>query len=116
MPTILLVEDNELNRDMLSRRLERLGHRVGLAADGLEALEAVSAEAYDLILLDLWMPKLDGVGVLERLQPARVTEPTERIRGRTDLLAIHSAADRAHPGMPTDRHVRPRDRTPICRD
>ncbi|MFM1904383.1 MAG: Adenylate cyclase [Planctomycetota bacterium] len=65
---ILVVDDSEENREMLARRLKRLGHRVGLAADGREALERLRAGGYDLMLLDLWMPNLDGVGVLERLK------------------------------------------------
>lgn len=65
---LLVVDDNEMNRDMLSRRLERQGYTVTTAADGLEALEAVARESFDLVLLDIMMPGLDGHGVLARLK------------------------------------------------
>ena len=60
MARILLVEDNEMNRDMLSRRLERKGHQVVIATDGEQALDLAAAEKSDLILLDMSLPVLDG--------------------------------------------------------
>src|ERR1051326_5700651 len=57
---ILLVEDNELNRDMLSRRLERRGFKVALACDGRQAIFAAKTESPDLILMDLSLPEIDG--------------------------------------------------------
>ena len=66
--TILIVDDSPENREMLSRRLVQLGHEVGFAADGIACLEQVRQQAFDLILLDLWMPKLDGMSVLEQLK------------------------------------------------
>ena len=60
MPKILLVEDNEMNRDMLSRRLERKGYQVVLAVDGQSGVELAQAEAPDLILMDMSLPVLDG--------------------------------------------------------
>jgi two-component system cell cycle response regulator DivK len=65
---LLLVEDNELNRDMLSRRLRRAGFEVALAADGEEALAAVRAQRPDLMLLDMNLPVLDGWSVCERVR------------------------------------------------
>ncbi|MGA0040145.1 MAG: adenylate/guanylate cyclase domain-containing protein [Pirellulales bacterium] len=65
---ILVVDDSSTNREILSRRLLQLGHQVGFAADGIECLEQVRAKPYDLILLDIWMPRLDGMGVLEQLK------------------------------------------------
>lgn len=53
MSKILLVEDNEMNRDMLSRRLERKGYTVALAEDGRQALEMIEAQKFDLVLLDI---------------------------------------------------------------
>ena len=68
MAKILLVEDNELNRDMLSRRLVRRGHQVEMAADGGEALEAAARNRPDLILLDMSLPTLDGWEVARLLK------------------------------------------------
>ena len=66
---ILLVEDNEMNRDMLSRRLARRGYRVRLAADGREGwLAALSGAPLDLILLDMSLPEMDGWEVARRLK------------------------------------------------
>ena len=60
MPAILLVEDNELNRDMLSRRLARRGYVVLVAQDGEEAQAMASAHLPDLILMDIGLPEMDG--------------------------------------------------------
>ncbi len=68
MPRILLVEDNELNRDMLSRRLMRRGYQVDLAADGKEGLQMAESTSPDLILLDLSLPGMDGWEVLRQLK------------------------------------------------
>lgn len=57
---VLLVEDNELNRDMLSRRLTRAGHEVLLAADGQQALDLIRSDAPDVVLLDMNLPVKDG--------------------------------------------------------
>jgi CheY-like chemotaxis protein len=60
MPTILLVEDNALNRDMLSRRLIRRGYRVISAPDGEQGHQLASSEGPDLILMDIGLPGMDG--------------------------------------------------------
>jgi CheY-like chemotaxis protein len=60
MPRILLVEDNEMNRDMLSRRLERRGFTILIAVDGAQGVAMARAEAPELILLDMSLPVLDG--------------------------------------------------------
>jgi sigma-B regulation protein RsbU (phosphoserine phosphatase) len=65
---LLVVDDNEMNRDMLSRRLQRQGFEVALAEDGRQALDAVAAQAFDLILLDIMMPVMNGYDVLARLK------------------------------------------------
>ncbi|MFQ5612120.1 MAG: PP2C family protein-serine/threonine phosphatase [Anaerolineae bacterium] len=65
---ILVVDDNENNRDLLRRQLERQAHRVAMAEDGVEALEMCRAQPFDLILLDLAMPKMNGYQVLEHLK------------------------------------------------
>ncbi|MEM6795729.1 MAG: protein kinase [Acidobacteriota bacterium] len=66
--TLLVVDDNEENRDMLSRRLERRGYRVLRAEDGEAALATVASESVDLILLDVMMPGIDGLEVLQRVR------------------------------------------------
>jgi two-component system cell cycle response regulator DivK len=68
MARILLVEDNEMNRDMLSRRLERRGYTVLIAVDGQQGLDMAIAEKPDLILLDMSLPVLDGWEVAKRLK------------------------------------------------
>ena len=68
MPKILLVEDNEMNRDMLVRRLERRGFEVSSAADGQEALTLARTQLPDLILLDMSLPEIDGWEVARRLK------------------------------------------------
>lgn len=60
MPKILYVEDDEMNRDMLSRRLVRKGYDVVMAVDGQQGVDMAYAEAPDIILMDLSLPKLDG--------------------------------------------------------
>jgi len=60
MATLLLIEDNHLNRDMLSRRLTRRGYDVLLAADGEEGLEMVRRHRPNVVLMDLHLPRLDG--------------------------------------------------------
>ena len=65
---VLVVDDNESNRELLARRLEDQGYAVSLAVDGQDALDQVAATAFDLILLDIMMPRVDGRQVLERLK------------------------------------------------
>src|SRR5215217_1252156 len=60
MAKILLVEDNEMNRDMLSRRLRKKGYEVAIAVDGVEALKMARAERPDIILMDMALPVLSG--------------------------------------------------------
>jgi CheY-like chemotaxis protein len=68
MPKILLVEDNEMNRDMLSRRLQRKGYEVVLALDGQSGVELSQTQAPDLILMDMSLPVLDGWEATRRLK------------------------------------------------
>jgi adenylate cyclase len=70
---VLIVDDNASNRDVLERRLAREGHQVVTAANGTSALELVGKETFDLILLDLIMPKMSGFEVLRRLKAAEHT-------------------------------------------
>ena len=70
MPKILLVEDNEMNRDMLSRRLLRKGFEVTLAVDGTEGVAMATAGGFDLILMDMSLPEIDGWEATRRVREA----------------------------------------------
>ncbi len=74
MPKILLVEDNEMNRDMLSRRLARKGYEVTIAVDGQQGIEVARSEAPDLILMDMSLPVLDGWEATRQLKAAAETK------------------------------------------
>ena len=87
---VLLVEDDESNRDMLSRRLEHRGYQVVTAVDGRDALEQARAEAPCLILMDVTLPVLDGLAA------------TRELKSRPDLRGIPVIALTAHAG-PEDR-------------
>ena len=73
MAKILLVEDNEMNRDVLSRRLERRGYQVIIAVDGQEGVALAASEAPDLILMDMSLPVLDGWEATRQLKAASAT-------------------------------------------
>ena len=90
MSKILLVEDNEMNRDMLSRRLKRKGFDVILAEDGQQGVDQATAEAPDLILMDLSLPVMDG------------WEATRTLKADEATRAIPVVALTAH-AMSTDR-------------
>jgi two-component system cell cycle response regulator DivK len=90
MLKILLVEDNEMNRDMLSRRLKRRGYEVVIAVDGGEGLALAQSEAPDLILMDMSLPVLDG------------WEATRRLKAAPETRAIPIIALTAH-AMSSDR-------------
>ena len=68
MPKILLVEDNEMNRDMLSRRLQRKGMDVVIAVDGQQGVNLARSEAPDLILMDMSLPIMDGYEATRRIK------------------------------------------------
>jgi serine phosphatase RsbU (regulator of sigma subunit) len=65
---VLVVDDVEANRDLLARRVRRMGHEVAIATNGREALDAIGRERFDLVLLDIMMPGMSGYEVLERLK------------------------------------------------
>jgi two-component system cell cycle response regulator DivK len=90
MRKILLVEDNEMSRDMLSRRLERKGYSVLLATDGAESVAIAQAEHPDLILMDMSLPVMDG------------WEATRQIKAKPETDAIPIIALTAH-AMAGDR-------------
>jgi len=66
--SLLVVDDNSMNRIMLSRYITKLGYRSSLAENGRQALEKLQAEPYDLVLLDVQMPEMDGYAVLKHLK------------------------------------------------
>jgi CheY-like chemotaxis protein len=74
MPRILLVEDNEMNRDMLSRRLARKGFEVLIAVDGQQGVDKTRTENPDLVLLDMSLPVLDGWEAARRLKGSSETK------------------------------------------
>jgi CheY-like chemotaxis protein len=76
MAKILLVEDNEMNRDMLSRRLIRNGHEVSIAIDGQQGVEMAVAQLPDLILMDMSLPVIDG---WEATRQIRANDATRKI-------------------------------------
>ena len=90
MPKILLVEDNEMNRDMLSRRLVRGGYEIIIAEDGARGVAMASSDRPDLILMDMSLPVIDG------------WEATRRIKATPELCKIPVIALTAH-AMATDR-------------
>lgn len=90
MPRILLVEDNEISRDILTRRLRKSGYQILFAADGVEALAAAAREQPDLILMDMSLPGIDG------------WETTAELRRRPGVAAIPVIALTAHT-LPGDR-------------
>lgn len=87
---ILVVDDNEMNRDMLSRRLKRLGHNTMLANDGELALEAIQQNQFNLVLLDIMMPNLNGYDTLERIKANEATQhlPVIMISAVDDLESV----------------------------
>ncbi|MEZ2126287.1 MULTISPECIES: response regulator [unclassified Sinorhizobium] len=90
MVKILLVEDNEMNRDMLSRRLEKRGYEVVIATDGLAGVEAAAKTKPDIVLMDMSLPVIDG------------WEATRRIKADPATSAIPIIALTAH-AMAGDR-------------
>lgn len=74
MPKILLVEDNEINRDMLSRRLARRGFDVIVAIDGAQSITIAQTELPDLILMDMSLPVLDGWEATRQIKSALATQ------------------------------------------
>ena len=88
MPKILLVEDNELNREMLSRRLVRQGFEVLVAVDGLQGVALAQAYRPDLILMDMSLPGIDGWEATRRLKADAATRAVPVI-----ALTAHAMSD-----------------------
>ena len=87
---ILVVDDVEVNRDLLSRRLKQQGHDVAIAENGKKALESIRAESFDLVLLDIMMPEMDGYQVLGEIQadPALKHLPVIMISAITEMDSV----------------------------
>lgn len=90
MARILLVEDNEMNRDMLSRRLQRKGYEVTMAVDGRQGVDMARSGGYDLILMDMSLPEIDGWEATRQLRAAPETKTVPIIA----LTAHAMAGDR----------------------
>ena len=88
MAKILLVEDNEMNRDMLSRRLERKGYQIVIAVDGQEGINKARSERPDLILMDMSLPIIDGWEATRQLKSADDTKDIPII-----ALTAHAMAE-----------------------
>jgi CheY-like chemotaxis protein len=88
MAKILLVEDNEMNRDMLGRRLQRRGFQVLIAVDGAESVAKAQADPPDLILMDMSLPVMDGWEATRRLKAVPETQAIPII-----ALTAHAMAD-----------------------
>ena len=88
MAKLLYVEDNEMNRDMLSRRLSRRGHEVLIAEDGQQGITMANDERPDLILMDMSLPVIDGWEATKRLKSADETSAIPIIG-----LTAHAMAD-----------------------
>ncbi len=88
MLKILLVEDNELNMDLISRRLKRKGYAVMIAVDGQQGVDLARSESPDLILMDLSLPMLDGLEATRRIKAAPETRSIPIV-----ALTAHAMAD-----------------------
>jgi diguanylate cyclase (GGDEF)-like protein/PAS domain S-box-containing protein len=97
--SLLVVDDNEPNRDVLSRRLRKLGYAVTVAADGAEAVALINRSAFDLILLDVEMPGMSGLEVLTQIRKTRSTTQlpvimvTARVSGEDIVNAFELGAN-----------------------
>ena len=87
---LLVVDDNEMNRDLLSRRLRQQGHTVSVAENGRQALDKIAVEELDLVMLDIMMPELDGYQVLEKLRTDGTLErlPVIMISAVTEIESV----------------------------
>jgi signal transduction histidine kinase len=87
---ILVVDDNEANRDMLCRRLEKRGYRTKTAENGVQALNLLREEPYDLVLLDVMMPEMDGYEVLAHMKSSKDLShiPVIMVSAQTELESV----------------------------
>ena len=94
--SILVVDDNEMNRDLLTRRLERQGYQVTTAVDGQEALDTLSRQEFSLVLLDIMLPVINGYQVLEQMKadqksshiPVIITTALDEADGKAKCIEL----------------------------
>ena len=94
--SLLVVDDNEMNRDLLTRRLERQGYQVTVAVDGRQALEILNREDFNLVLLDIMLPEMNGYQVLEQLKadqslshiPVIITTALDEADGKAKCIEL----------------------------
>ena len=94
--SILVVDDNEMNRDLLTRRLEGQGYQVTTAVDGQQALDVLSRETFNLVLLDIMLPVINGYQVLERMKadqksshiPVIITTALDEADGKAKCIEL----------------------------
>ena len=112
--SVMVVDDNEMNRDMLSRRLERTGYNVLVASNGKEALDLLAIESVDLVLLDIMMPQMNGYEVLEHLKsdsdlkhiPVIMTTALDESDGISKCMALGAADYLTKPFNPVQLKLR----------
>ena len=87
---LLVVDDNKVNRLLIARNLEQQGHKVAFAENGRQALEILRCQSFDLVLLDIEMPEMDGLQVLEQLthDPAPRHIPVIMISSVEELASV----------------------------
>lgn len=110
---ILLVEDNLVNQRLALRLLEQMGYRADLAANGLEAIEAVNRQQYDLVLMDVQMPEMDGLEATRRIrrangfiQPRIVAMTANAMQGDREMCLAAGMDDYVNKPIRTDELVR----------
>jgi len=94
--SMLVVDDNEMNRDLLTRRLERQGYQVTTAVDGQQALDVLSREEFNLVLLDIMLPVINGYQVLEQMKadqssrhiPVIITTALDEADGKAKCIEL----------------------------
>ncbi len=94
--SILVVDDNEMNRDLLTRRLERQGYQVTTAVDGQQALDVLSQGEFSLVLLDIMLPVINGYQVLEQMKadqssrriPVIITTSLDEADGKAKCIEL----------------------------
>jgi CheY-like chemotaxis protein len=116
VPRILVVDDDRATRHVTRAVLAKAGFRVRLAKDGAEALTRLKSARFDLMLLDVWMPRLDGLGVLDRLKRRRVRRPKVVVMTSDDTPETLLRAIRQQAQQYVHKPVEPRALVSLVRD